>query len=151
MCNGCMPVRAVCKPDARGCSLWRSLLARLPRRNPRFETRSEQERVVVVWTLPGLLHMVTLEYKGLCLPLMLRQFTRHTSVVQCGSDTATEADCGQSSQCLCSYQSCHACFWSSSPRCFSKDTSLHLVWIHIAKIRQNTSPWLMTKGYVLVA
>ncbi len=37
-CNGCMPVRAVCKPhspdlkrgalatDARGCSLWRSLL-----------------------------------------------------------------------------------------------------------------------------
>ncbi len=38
MCNGCMPVRAVCKPhypdlkrgalatDARGCSLWRSLL-----------------------------------------------------------------------------------------------------------------------------
>ncbi len=38
ICNGCMPVRAVCKPhspdlkrgalatDARGCSLWRSLL-----------------------------------------------------------------------------------------------------------------------------
>ncbi len=45
LCNGCMPVRAVCKPrspdlkrgalatDARGCSLWRSLLERrLPRR-----------------------------------------------------------------------------------------------------------------------
>ncbi len=42
MCNGCMPVRAVCKPhspdlkrgalwtDARGCSLWRSLLERPP-------------------------------------------------------------------------------------------------------------------------
>ncbi len=41
-CNGCMPVRAVCKPhspdlkrgalatDARGCSLWRSLLERPP-------------------------------------------------------------------------------------------------------------------------
>ncbi len=38
ICNGCMPVRAVCKPhspdlkrgalatDARGCSLWRTLL-----------------------------------------------------------------------------------------------------------------------------
>ncbi len=42
MCNGCMPVRPVCKPhspdlkrgalatDARGCSLWRSLLERPP-------------------------------------------------------------------------------------------------------------------------
>ncbi len=42
VCNGCMPVRAVCKPhspdlkrgalatDARGCSLWRSLLERPP-------------------------------------------------------------------------------------------------------------------------
>ncbi len=42
MCNGCMPVRAVCKnhspdlkrgalaTDARGCSLWRSLLERPP-------------------------------------------------------------------------------------------------------------------------
>ncbi len=44
MCNGCMPVRAVCKPhspdlkrgalalatDARGCSLWRTLLERPP-------------------------------------------------------------------------------------------------------------------------
>ncbi len=42
LCNGCMPVRAVCKPhspdlkrgalatDARGCSLWRSLLERPP-------------------------------------------------------------------------------------------------------------------------
>ncbi len=41
-CNGCMPVRAVCKPhspdlkrgalatDARGCSLWLSLLERPP-------------------------------------------------------------------------------------------------------------------------
>ncbi len=41
-CNGCMPVRAVCKPrspdlkrgalatDARGCSLWRTLLERPP-------------------------------------------------------------------------------------------------------------------------
>ncbi len=41
-CNGCMPVRAVCKPrspdlkggalatDIRGCSLWRSLLERPP-------------------------------------------------------------------------------------------------------------------------
>ncbi len=26
----CMPVGAVCKPDARGCSLWRSLLERPP-------------------------------------------------------------------------------------------------------------------------
>ncbi len=40
-------------------------------------------------------YVATLEYKGLSLPLMLRQFTLHTSAVQCGSDTATEADCGQ--------------------------------------------------------
>ncbi len=36
-------------------------------------------------------YVATLEYKGLSLPLMLRQFTLHKSAVQCGSDTATEA------------------------------------------------------------
>ncbi len=48
MCNGCMPVRAVCKPhspclkrgalatDARGCILWRSLLECPP---PALESR----------------------------------------------------------------------------------------------------------------
>ncbi len=37
-------------------------------------------------------YVATLEYKRLSLPLMLRQFTLHKSAVQCGSDTATEAD-----------------------------------------------------------
>ncbi len=66
ICNGCMPVRFVCKPHSpdlkkrrsTGCNLWRSLLERrLPRRNPGFEIRSEQERVVVVWTREGVLHI----------------------------------------------------------------------------------------------
>ncbi len=39
-------------------------------------------------------YVVALEYKGLSLPLI------HMSAAQCGSDTATEADCGQSSRCL---------------------------------------------------
>ncbi len=39
-------------------------------------------------------YVVALEYKGLSLPLMLRQFTLHKSAVQCGSDLATEAYCG---------------------------------------------------------
>ncbi len=29
---------------------------------------------------------------------------------QCGSDTDTEADCGQSSRCLCLFQPHHACY-----------------------------------------
>ncbi len=61
-----MPVRAVCKPHSpdlkkrrsSGCNLWRSLLERPPPRwNPGFETRSEQERVVLVWTWEGVLHI----------------------------------------------------------------------------------------------
>ncbi len=60
-----MPVRAACKPHSpdlkkrrsSGYNLWRSLLERrLPRRNPGFETRSEQERVRMVWTWEGVLH-----------------------------------------------------------------------------------------------
>ncbi len=55
-----MPVRAVCKPpspdlkrgalatDARGCSLWSSLLEHLQRRSPGFATRS------VSWCVPVL-------------------------------------------------------------------------------------------------
>ncbi len=49
LCNGCMPVRAVCKPHSpdlkkRCCNLWHSLIERPPpARNPGFETRSEQE------------------------------------------------------------------------------------------------------------
>ncbi len=45
-------------------------------------------------------YVATLEYKRLSLPLMLRQFTLHKSAVQCGSDTATEADCGHSNACV---------------------------------------------------
>ncbi len=60
--NGCMPVRAVCKPhspdlkrgalatDARGCSLWRSLLERPP---PAPESRVRDPLGEWVWTRVG--------------------------------------------------------------------------------------------------
>ncbi len=62
ICNGCMPVRAVCKPhspdlkrgalatDARGCSLWRDLLERLP---PAPESRVRDPLGEWVWTRVG--------------------------------------------------------------------------------------------------
>ncbi len=62
ICNGCMPVRAVCKPhspdlkrgalatDARGCSLWRSLLERPPRAP---ESRVRDPLGELVWTRVG--------------------------------------------------------------------------------------------------
>ncbi len=66
-----MPVRAVCKPhspdlkkrgalgtDARGCSLWRSLLERPPPA-PESRVRDPLRRVVAVWTRGGYIGAVT--------------------------------------------------------------------------------------------
>ncbi len=67
LCNGCMPVRAVCKPhspdlkrgalatDARGCSLWRSLLERPP---PAPESRVRDPLGELVRTRVGGLHLI---------------------------------------------------------------------------------------------
>ncbi len=66
ICNGCMPVRAMCKPHspdlkkrrARGCSLWRSLLERPP---PAPESRVRDplgaRRVRMVWTRGGYIYI----------------------------------------------------------------------------------------------
>ncbi len=52
----CIYVRGALATDARGCSLWRSLLERPPP-VPGFETRSEQERVRMVWTRGGYIYI----------------------------------------------------------------------------------------------
>ncbi len=87
----------------------------------------------IYYNLQETLHMWPLSSISFSLPLMLRQFTLHTSAVQCGSDTATEADCGHSSQCLYLFQPCHARFWSGSPCCFCKDKRIHLLWINYSQ------------------
>ncbi len=68
LCNGCMPVRAVCKPhspdlkrgalatDTRGCSLWRSLLERPP---PAWESRVRDPLGVMVRTRVGGVTLIT--------------------------------------------------------------------------------------------
>ncbi len=51
--------RGALATDARGCSLWRSLLERPPPApESRVETRSEQERIRMVWTREGVVTLV---------------------------------------------------------------------------------------------
>ncbi len=83
-----MPVRAVCKPHSPDLKKRRSSAvafgvpcksARLPRRNPGFETRSKQERVVVVWTREGLLHI----YMQYYIYLFAHLTVLHFSLIYC--------------------------------------------------------------------
>ncbi len=72
--------------------------------------------------------MATLKYKWLSLPLILRQFTLRTSGESYGSDTAVRTDLINA----CVYTSrAAACFKSSFPRCFCKDSRIRLLQLNI--------------------